>query len=718
MNNIPRGTKVTTLLNYLLEPRKGRFEALRALVSQADVHCGAVITDSRLDDDLSVATIEFANTPIWLQYLSDDPYGFPKKTPLGTIWEGVNRNVIDVDGRTAFIRAVMNGEDPLFVEMLAEFNDTDVNIQDKDGMTALHWACTMHNMSMVQLCLSISDLTTGIRDTNGHTAFDIAVRSDSESIPNEFYHSIFEMDEDSPQGALLRALTIASERNDDAATFPGIALFDPVETSNEPLVVALIDRGIELTIRNDNGDTALHVAAQKGNVAILKALNDAGCNINDRGNRGATPLHYAAITGNTEMVDAILASGADCTIQDNGGNLAFHLAEQNKHFGIAHLLKTHRTVVIPKNKHRATAAQQTEDTDDRIDIRLVEGEPDDDHKFGPEKPRRRVADGRSGLEYGPEVEDDQVLKALLQVALSAESNGVLALQDLAASVRPAKDYPSWKALHLAVRCGNLEMCKLLLTAGADVNSSDWFNDPVLYASVDTGEIAIVQFLLSSGANINAVGGETKTALHKAASCKFQQIIVGGSVDKSDITALDLGMEILRLLLAAGANVNAANYGGDTALHIAASAGLSEVVGLLLESGALIEAIDHNHSTALHNATAAGHTSVVSRLLLHGANTEARKRLGKNYRFVDDARKRTEKVWPKRASASGSTALHLAARRNCPEIVEILLANGAVFNSRSVDGTPREVAEGGNTEIIAMLDRAQRYHDAGTGLSSP
>lgn len=190
MNNVPRGTKQVTLLNYLLAPPNTRYAALEALTPQADVHCGAIITDSRLDDELSVATIEFSNTPVWLQDLRDDMCGFPKTTPLGTLWLGVDRHVIHTDGRTEFMGAVIDGDNLLYAEMLAEFPDTPVNVQDKDGMSALHWACTIQHPIMVQLCLSIPDLNTGLRDSQTRTAFDIAMQLGNEPIAGMFYVNI------------------------------------------------------------------------------------------------------------------------------------------------------------------------------------------------------------------------------------------------------------------------------------------------------------------------------------------------------------------------------------------------------------------------------------------------------------------------------------------------------------------------------------------------
>lgn len=153
------------------------------------------LTNSRLDDELAVARIEFSDTPQWLQGLNDDPCGFPKKTLLGTIWRWVDTIAVDEAGQTEFMRAVDGGdENLLYAEMLAEFEDIDVNIQDREGRTALHWACAK-NMGM--LCLSVPACDVGLRDGNDLTPFDISYRSGNTEIATLFYThtNSFQMDE-------------------------------------------------------------------------------------------------------------------------------------------------------------------------------------------------------------------------------------------------------------------------------------------------------------------------------------------------------------------------------------------------------------------------------------------------------------------------------------------------------------------------------------------
>lgn len=85
MNDIPRGTSHAKLAKFLLARGHGMRAARQQLPQQLSpqVVLGSAISDSRLDDELSVATVEFSDTPAWL--LDQDPSGFPKHTLMGTI---------------------------------------------------------------------------------------------------------------------------------------------------------------------------------------------------------------------------------------------------------------------------------------------------------------------------------------------------------------------------------------------------------------------------------------------------------------------------------------------------------------------------------------------------------------------------------------------------------------------------------------------------------
>lgn len=229
----------------LLNPaaQSGRFRSNRRLCSAAPFPTPGSTTSSA-----------------WL--LSQDPSAFLKFTLLGTIWRGVDRHATDQNGQGEFMRAVINSERRLglpYAAMLAEIADTDVNIQDELGRTALHRASVESLLDMVRLGLSVPDFATGLRDNDGLTAVDIALRTGNEFLPSLFYSSMCEINQSSPQVVLLRVLTLWSDETASVnqPLFPGEALCQPVGERNSPLVVALLDGAVVLTTKDEDGTPSM-----------------------------------------------------------------------------------------------------------------------------------------------------------------------------------------------------------------------------------------------------------------------------------------------------------------------------------------------------------------------------------------------------------------------------------------------------------------------------
>src|SRR5215211_6601998 len=120
---------------------------------------------------------------------------------------------------------------------------------------------------------------------------------------------------------------------------------------------------------------------------------------------------------------------------------------------------------------------------------------------------------------------------------------------------------------------------------------------------------------------------------------------------------------VRLLLKQGADANAAQGDGMTALHWAATHGDADEAKMLIFAGARLDAVTRNGNyTPLHVASRSGNTSVVKALLDAGANAKAV------------------------TSSGGTTALHFASAHGSAETVNALLDRGAIVD-------PRETAWG-------------------------
>lgn len=136
------------------------------------------------------------------------------------------------------------------------------------------------------------------------------------------------------------------------------------------------------------------------------------------------------------------------------------------------------------------------------------------------------------------------------------------------------------------------------------------------------------------------------------------------------------------LIAQGADVNARNNYGWTALSHAARSKNAELVRLLLEHGADANARDESGWTPLMRAAMKGNVEAAQALLEHGASVNVQEKAG----------------W---------TALHWAASQGHDKLVALLLSHGADPKLRTEDGwTPLMVAmKEGNEEVAQVLQRA-------------
>ncbi len=159
------------------------------------------------------------------------------------------------------------------------------------------------------------------------------------------------------------------------------------------------------------------------------------------------------------------------------------------------------------------------------------------------------------------------------------------------------------------------------------------SSPVADAAM-RGDAEAVRALLRQGADVNAAQGDGMTALHQAA-------------ERGDAAMSEM-------LVYAGANVTAmTRIGQYTPLHVASLNGRAEVVAILLNAGASAAArTSITGVTPLHLAASSGDAAVVKLLLDHGADANAR-----------------DAEW-------GQTPLIFAAARNRADAIRMLLAHGA------------------------------------------
>jgi hypothetical protein len=147
--------------------------------------------------------------------------------------------------------------------------------------------------------------------------------------------------------------------------------------------------------------------------------------------------------------------------------------------------------------------------------------------------------------------------------------------------------------------GDASKVQALLDAGAHANIKNLTGAPVLMFA-DNVEVA--RILLDRGAEVNARTPEGESIL-------YQNTFWGRR-------------EIVELLLARGANVNAKNSDGETPLFIAAYKGWKEIVELLLVKGADVNAKDNTNKTPLYSAAFQGQKDIAALLIAKGAEVNS------------------------------------------------------------------------------------------------
>jgi ankyrin repeat protein len=173
-------------------------------------------------------------------------------------------------------------------------------------------------------------------------------------------------------------------------------------------------------------------------------------------------------------------------------------------------------------------------------------------------------------------------------------------------------------LHIAATSGNIEVVKILHQAGADINRQDQDELTALHLATLKGNLAIIEYLLKNGANPHTRGSKFVAPLHLAVyEGDYEVVKKLLELDKEPEAYIELEaenkarplqiaaykghMNILNLLLDQGANMNAQDQDGYTALHWAVLQADTEVVKVLLDRGADKNIKNRNKNTPLKMA---------------------------------------------------------------------------------------------------------------------
>ena len=302
----------------------------------------------------------------------------------------------------------------------------------------------------------------------------------------------------------------------------------------------------------------------------------------------------------------------------------------------------------------------------------------------------------------PNCRDSDGSTPLLKAVLRKNANLVSMLLDYGADVNGAANNGADTPLKSAVTKRFVDGVRILLKAGASVNSTDLCRHTALHHATHQHSVDLVDILLAHGASPDIPNLWNSTPLLYAASFfngVFIKTILTNDCKTDGHLAHSMALDdpqysglttIFSALLKHSSRPDLRDGKGNTPLHRAAGDGYQKAVCRLLTVTAEWDSPNLEGQTPLHMAAKGGHSAIIRRLLEHGFQPDTRDNWGDTPLHFAVRSHHLEAVQeilgatsePDAINNFGSTALHLAAYQGLVEIAETLLINGADLNLRS------------------------------------
>ncbi|XP_058865007.1 histone-lysine N-methyltransferase EHMT2 isoform X2 [Acipenser ruthenus] len=197
------------------------------------------------------------------------------------------------------------------------------------------------------------------------------------------------------------------------------------------------------------------------------------------------------------------------------------------------------------------------------------------------------------------------------------------------------------SLHGAAQRGCLAICHILLQAGANIDAQDKSLKTPLLEAIANNHLEVVQYLVKHGANVHHAEEDGSTGLHHAAKIGTLELVkLLLATGKVEVNAQDSGgwtpiiwaaehkhIDIIRALLARGANVSVQDKEMNVVLHWASFAGCADIAEVLLNAQCDLHAVNMHGDTPLHIAARESYHDCVTLFLSRGADIEMRNKEG-------------------------------------------------------------------------------------------
>ena len=397
----------------------------------------------------------------------------------------------------------------------------------------------------------------------------------------------------------------------------GRALIEAAAGGQLAVVEHCLAKGVSLETVDEYSETALHKAAEHGDVTILRALLAKKPKLDRVNINGWTALMRAAGHGSVEAVQLLIDQRAAVNFAtEYGYETALAWAVKRGHLEATDLLLRSGAIIMRKGYNRplflAAAEGHTE-----IALRLCQAGALVDEEDDGKTPLQQAA--RAGHLETAKLLLERGAKASEAALLSAAEGGHVELVELLrahGAVLPAG------FLTKAAEGRQAGLVKLALEAGqaVDERGGYWARTPLMVAA-ERGALEVVELLLQAGADPNLSDSERKTSVRLAQAAGHSEVVAALVARGARAELVALGelaasgnVDELSRLLAANAHPDVRLELERTPLHEAAALGQIGAVQALLAAGAAVDLVDGDGWTALMEACDFGQREVVRALL--------------------------------------------------------------------------------------------------------
>jgi ankyrin repeat protein len=472
-------------------------------------------------------------------------------------------------------------------------------------------------------------------------------------------------------------------------------LMAAIVQGNAEIAKLLVEHGADVNGIDKDGNAILGKASYIGELEIARQMLDAGADANALMKTGSGPstginapvLLEAVMGNNSEIVELLIAHGADV-------NQAEMYQDRTPLHGAAWFNNAEIVQILLDNGADPNAPSSFEEGETPLFFAV---------RNGSTEAAQALLDGGAEINFQTE-RGWSPLIALVNDKARQDMRSEMITFILGEGADPnLGDAIGNAALHHAARQGLAEAISILIENGATVDLQNNVGNTALHQAAKWNQIQAIEILLEHGASLDVKNDKDQTVLDVAIDDRVIELLretdAGNQLHEA-VRANDTAA--VERLLEAGSSPNALDSSGDpillSAIQDAETSGSTDIVALLVDKGADVNALDRRGNALLPLAAKDGQLEVVQLLLDAGADVDSPISDGRGTNDCGLARAAihnhieiAELLIAHGAnvnhaeSGNGYTVLISAAYFNNPEIIKILLDNGADPNLHCCPG---------------------------------